>query len=335
MYNPWEENEISKNANGGTEQIKRKLGSLIDKDLARNFQIICSRVRQLRDDKIRIYWIHDLPNDSETNHLKNKTSRDRFHKIVFCGHWQYNQYMTQLQIPYDDKISVIDNAIDPIPVHQKLFDDGINLCYLSTPHRGLELLIPVFNELVKSRPNIKLHVYSSFKIYGNPDADNHVRFAPLFEQCKLHPNIVYHGSVTNDQLRNDLQSMHILAYPSIWPECNSIMLMEAMSAGLLAVHPNFAGLSDTSGGLTMQYQFHQDGNTHARRFYHVLDTACQQVTEQQTQQYLTFVKDYADLRFSIDKAQHAWTLMMKALVDQVGDNRGLPPAEPMFSYSVQ
>ena len=335
IYNPWEENEISIKANGGTELIKRKLGSLVDKDLASNFQVICSRVRQLHEDKIRIYWVHDLPNDNETNHIKNKASRDRFHKIVFCGHWQYNQYMNGLQLPYDDKIAVIENAIEPIANHKKDFTDGTNLCYLSTPHRGLELLIPTFLELIKTRPSLKLHVYSSFAIYGNQAADAHPRFQRLFETCKNHPNIVYHGSVSNDQLRQDLQKMHILAYPSIWPECNSIMLMESMSAGLIAVHPNFAGLSDTSGGLTIQYQYHDDATTHAKRFYHALDAACAQVVEDQTQEYLQFVKVYADLRFSLDKAAIAWTALMQALLSQVGTNRALPTPEPVFSYSPQ
>ena len=38
------ENEISKNANGGTEIAKRKLQAILDPALLDNFQIICSQI---------------------------------------------------------------------------------------------------------------------------------------------------------------------------------------------------------------------------------------------------------------------------------------------------
>ena len=92
-----EENEISVNSNGGTEQVKRMIGSMLPEGLLDDFQVICSRVRKIDESKIRVYWIHDLPEDPETSHIKDKSSRDRFHKIVFCGNWQYNQYLTRLK----------------------------------------------------------------------------------------------------------------------------------------------------------------------------------------------------------------------------------------------
>ena len=43
----FEENDISKNANGGTEIAKRKLAQIIDPQLLENFQIISSRIREM------------------------------------------------------------------------------------------------------------------------------------------------------------------------------------------------------------------------------------------------------------------------------------------------
>ena len=57
----FEENEISKNANGGTELAKRKLASILDTDLLDNFQIICSRPRDLQEDKIRELILENKP----------------------------------------------------------------------------------------------------------------------------------------------------------------------------------------------------------------------------------------------------------------------------------
>lgn len=330
LTNPtaFEENEISQKANGGTELIKRRLANLIDPQLLADFQIISSRVRNLDPTKIRVYWVHDLPHDPETNHLHDVNSRNRFHKIVFCGNWQYNQYIASLSIPYDNKLAVIDNGIVPLTVGKKP-TDRIDLVYMSSPQRGLQLLVPVFLELAKQHPEIHLHVFSSFEIYGWKDPEE---FAPLFEQCKTHPQITYHGVKPNDFVRDVISKAHILAYPSIWPECNSLAMIEAMSAGLLCVHPNFAGLSDTTGGLTSQYQFVADVNQHANIFYNHLKHAIEIIDKEDAQNYARFVKRYADIRYNIDRIKSIWEDQLLLLKQQYPtvESRALP--EQLFSY---
>ena len=58
----FERNELNKNSKGGTERMMEGLYSRIDPELMSKFQIIPSRVRELQNDKIRIYWLHDLKN---------------------------------------------------------------------------------------------------------------------------------------------------------------------------------------------------------------------------------------------------------------------------------
>ena len=337
-YNAWERNEINQNSKGGTETVMEGIIQRVEEEapgLLQDFQIIASRVRQIKEDKIRIYHLHDLPEDPETNHLKQESSRDRFHKLVFCGHWQYNQFITKLNIPQDDKSVVIETPIDPIPFIEKPKDD-INLIYTSTPQRGLELLYPVFEKLCEKYHNIYLHVFSSFKIYGWEDADK--KYQTLFDKLEAHPKIIYHGFKSNEQVRTQLQQSHIFAFPSIWSECNSRSLIEAMSAGLMCVHPNLAGLSDTSGGLTFQYQFDQNVNKHANKFYHALDHAIEVVNQPEMQQYFKFVKAYADSRFNWKKIIGQWQDTLNAL--KFGypsqQSRSLKKDEgPMFHYIVK
>jgi len=325
----FEENEISTKSFGGTEMVKRAIAERMPEGLADEFQIICSRVRNIEEDKIRVYWLHDLPQDPETNHLKDTVSRDRFHKMVFCGHWQYNQYLNTLGIPPNDKCAVIDTPILPIDYKEKSKDE-VRLIYTSTPQRGLALLVPVFVELAKHRKNIHLDVFSSFSIYGWDGADE--QFKELFETCKNHPQITYHGFAPNEVVREAQQKAHIFAYPSIWQECNSRALIESMSAGALCLHPNLAGLSDTSGNLTSMYQFEENANVHANKFYHLLDQAISVVHEASTQNYLRYVKSYADNRFNINKIARQWQDMLISLKEQypVG-SRGIP--KKMFRYS--
>lgn len=326
---PFEENEISKNSQGGTESVKRGLAERLPEGLADEFQIICSRVREIDDEKIRIYWLHDLPEDPETNHLKDPNSRNRFHKLVFCGNWQYSRYQMVCGVPYDQKSIVIDTPIDPLPVVEKEFDT-IRLVYSSTPQRGLEILVPVFEELSKKHKNIHLDVFSSFKIYGWEEADK--RYEPLYDRIRNHPQMTYHGHVANEVVKEHLLKAHIHAYPSIWLECNSRSIIEAMSAGLLCVHPNFGGLVDTSGGLNFMYQGDQNLNVHANIFYNALDEAIKRVPTEGLQTYLKLVKMYADSRYSWSKISGQWTDLLMGLKEQYKDpsTRGY---KQMFYYN--
>jgi glycosyltransferase involved in cell wall biosynthesis len=307
----FEENEISVNSNGGTELSKRSIAKFIPEELSKEFQIIASRVRDLNPEKIRIYWQHDLPQDPEIAHLKDASSRDRFHNFVFVSNWQLNEYVKELKFPRDIKTSVIENPIDVFPKVQKSFDK-IRLVYFSTPQRGLEILVPVFTELAKKYDNIHLDVYSSFAIYGWADADKH--FEPLYDKIRNHPQMTYHGCVPNEELRNALTESHILAYPSIWQETSCRVLIESMSAGLLCVHPNYAALSETSAGLTSIYQYQDNIDEHANLFYQYLDHSVSIVQNEETQNYLRFVKAYADQRFNLDKIGYQWNHLMQEML---------------------
>jgi glycosyltransferase involved in cell wall biosynthesis len=324
-----EENEISINAHGGTEITKRTLAKFVDEKLASEFQIIPSRVREIESEKIRVYWQHDLAEDPEVRHIKELNSRNRFHKFVFSSNWQLREFNVKLGLPMDEKIQVIETPIEPFEERSK-DSDKVNLIYFSTPQRGLELLIPVMEELTKKHTYVHLDVFSSFKIYGWDDADK--KFEPLYDKVRNHPNMTYHGFAKQEVLREHLLNAHILAYPSIWEETSCRVLMESMSAGLMCVHPNLGALADTSGGLTSMYQFNQDVNKHANLFYNYLDHAVQNVNKPELQKYLRFVKAYADSRFNITKIASQWDGILHDLLEKYPtvESRKIP--SEMFVY---
>ena len=333
-YVAWQRNELNQNSMGGTEQMAEGLLSRLDPELTKHFQIITSRVRELREDKIRIYWVHDLPGDPETEHLKDAKLRARFHKTVYCGHWQMNAYQMTHGVPHDTKSTVIETAIVPFPQVTKPNDGIIRFVYTSTPQRGLELLVPVFEELCKHHDNLQLDVFSSFKIYGweQRDAD----YEPLYERCRQHPKINYHGFASNEVVRQTVQDAHIFAYPSIWMECNSRSLIEAMSAGCLCIHPNYAGLADTAGGLTAQYQWDPNRNINASIFYGMMNEAIDTVNEENMQNYLKFVKMYADQRYNWTKITAQWTNLLQGLLREYeGKSLVLPKEVITFNTGVR
>ena len=312
-------NELNKESNGGTELTTRNLFHRLSSDELDGIQIITARVRDLDPDRIKIYHLHDLAGDPEASHLQDPASRARFQKLVFSSNWQYQQYRDYLGIPYSNHSTVIETGIEPIPLVDKP-KDKIRLIYTSTPHRGLEILVPVFCALAEKYPNIELDVFSSFGIYGPGWQGRDEAYKPIFDRMKEHPQINYHGWADQETVRAAYQRAHIFAYPCIWPETSCRSLIEAMSAGCLAVHPNFSALADTSGGLTVQYDGdHEDQNLHANIFAHTLMYAIENVQKNDITNMMSFVKAYADSRFGWDSVIPKWKGLIASLKEQHRD----------------
>lgn len=329
----FEENEISKNANGGTEIAKRKLASIIDEDLLNNFQIICSREREIDESKIRIFWCHDLPEDPESKKFRDPRWRDKYHKFVFISNWQFQRYQLIHGLPADDKIVILESGIEPAP--ETCFDkpkDKVRIVYASTPQRGLELLIPAFDFLTQHHNNIHLDVFSSFKIYGWDEVDKN--FEPLYNQVRNHPNMTYHGFVPNDQLKEHLNKCHIFAYPSIWLETSCRIMLESMSAGLVCVHSNLGALPETSGLLNVMYNFMDNKEDHTKLFASHLNAAIDLVQKEDYQKMTRFNKVYVDSRYNLSFIKSKWEVMLKSLVEKYPTIESRKVSEEMFVYKV-
>jgi glycosyltransferase involved in cell wall biosynthesis len=309
-----ERNELNMNARGGTELMQERLHSSLPKELLDQFQIIPSRIRELDPDKKKVLWLHDLPNDPESQHLADATLRKRFDKIVCVSDWQMQLYNLISAVPYSECI-VIKNAIHPIPIEKKEFDGTVRLIYHTTPHRGLEILVPVFEELCKMHDDIHLDVYSSFKIYGWEERDR--QFQELFDRCKSNEKITYHGSVSNEEIREALVKSHIFAYPSIWPETSCLAAIEAFSAKNIVVCPNYAALPETSAGFAMMYPYTENKNHHAVQFAHTLNNAINSIKENKNlETYLDFQKQYFDYFYGWEKRKLEWQNLLTSLVTE-------------------
>ena len=319
-------NEISKNANGGTELLCRELEKRIPADLLSNFQIIPSRVMNpLQEDKIRILWCHDLAEDPSAAHLQHDWHM--FHKIVFVSNHQMQEYIKRHHIPWE-KCVVIHNAINMIEEHEKP-KGPIKLCYTSTPQRGLHIASRVFDKLCEKHDDIEFHVFSSFAIYGWNENDK--QFEPVFEELKKNPKVSYYGSVPNEELRERLKEFHVFAYPSIWQETSCLCLMEAMSAGLVCVHPNLGALYETAAGWTMMYQYREDQSQHASTFYSVLDHAINVARDGSAKQHLQNQRHYSSIFHNWEHRQGHWQEFLESLLNEPRE-MGKHPDEGLFVY---
>jgi glycosyltransferase involved in cell wall biosynthesis len=205
-----------------------------------------------------------LATDSENRILADEGWK-KFDHFVFVSQWQRDMYIAYHGLPYS-KCTVIPNTIETqfqAPLVKDM--DKIRFIYHTTPHRGLQLVYPIFDALTKEFDNIHLDVYSSFEIYGWKQRDK--PFQDLFEQIKIHPNMTYHGSVSNEEVLEALQQSHIFMYPCIWQETSCIALIEAIRNGLICIHPNYGALLETSDGATVVYDYTENTQDHANLCY--------------------------------------------------------------------
>jgi len=299
---------------GGTEQMVAGLKQRLPADLLDQFNIICSRVREenISTTKKNILWLHDTFDDPESQHLKDAKSLDRFEKLVFVSHYQQSTYNLGLGVPYDKGI-VLQNAIVPFETHEKP-EGKINLIYHTTPHRGLELLVPVVEFLAKQGLDFHLDVYSSFGIYGWPARDE--PYLPLFERIKNHPNMTYHGWQPNSVIREALKKAHIYAYPSIWPETSGISVIEAMSAGCNVICPTLAALPETCANFAVQYGWTENNNKHANMFAGILGMVIRDYKSPFNQERLKFQKAYFDSFYNWDTRANQWQDFLQSLANK-------------------
>jgi len=306
-------NATAAKSNAGTELMCRGLEQRLDPALLVEFQIIPSRVENpLNPDKIRLLWCHDLAHDQIYYHLADG-GWNRFDRLVMVSNWQMNSFIDRYAIPWSHCV-VMRNAIEPLPL--KTREKGVcRLIYTSTPQRGLNILVPVFAKLrEKYGRQVELDVFSSFKLYGREEDDE--QFKPLFGQIERTEGATWHGTRSNSEVRAALMNAHVFAYPSIWRETSCLALMEAMSAGLICVHPNCGALFETAANWTAMYQWHEDPKAHARVFYNVLDMVVASELGGQVTAPLLAQKHYADFHFGWERRAKEWELLLRNLTDR-------------------
>lgn len=296
---------------GGTELMYAWLHSAISPDLLSKFQVI-SRPEQLDPQRIPVLWIHDMPAD--VPFITNPAVRRSFKKIVFVSAWQQTVFNLNAGVKFSET-QVLKNAIDPIIDTTKLDDGKVHLVYHPTPHRGLDILVSVFDELCDEFKNLELDVFSSFDIYARPEANK--QFEPLYEFCRQHPQINYHGSISNDNVRSAVGKAHIFAYPSTWRETSCLTAMEAMSARCLVVAPWYGALSETLANYGFGYSWTEDKVEHGRRFKDRLREAIIAIQNRSMDTHLDSQKSYADTFYSRDTRAKEWEQFLLDLVSEI------------------
>jgi FkbM family methyltransferase len=261
---------------GGTELMYNELMRRLPEHYKDRFSIF-NYISQADFSKPTIYW-NQLSYDQEAvQWLKNPENIDKIDQFVFVSHWQAEQYRKIFGIP-GYKTHVIRNAHCGVERRASGKRDKVRICYTSTPWRGLDVLLDAW-ELIDSS-NCELHIFSSCKIYGDEFAkESELLYQDLYDRCNQLPNVVYRGSIPNEELRKELPSFDILAYPCTFEETSCIAVIEALSAGLRVVTSSLGALPETTEGWANMYSYLVDGGRHAQHFASLLKEEIEHITK--------------------------------------------------------
>ena len=312
--------DLTKRANGGTEQMRARLLNNVENDLLKQVAIHFSRPKELYNDVPNMLYLHDLSEDPAIESLR--TDANKYDCFVFVSYWQRDQFIQRFNLPYS-KCVVIQNAIElQYQGPKEKPTDRINLIYHTTPHRGLELVYPIFDKLCELHDNIHLDVFSSFGVYGWEQRD--VMFEPLFDRIKQHPNMTYHGAQSNQTVLEYLDRAHIFLYPSIWKETSCIALIEAMSSGVFSIYPSYGALPETGSMVSNvgMYEYSEDLNHNATSALNMTHNVISK--QQQDKDFIRNVLYNATSKISphtIHKFKGDWESLIKIIIERSANGR--------------
>jgi UDP-glucose:(glucosyl)LPS alpha-1,2-glucosyltransferase len=293
------ETELSKNSNGGTEQMRNRLIKNIDESVLYDFAIHLSRPQKIYSDVSNILWLHDLPGDPANEFLKSHINS--FDSFVFVSHWQMSGYLRAFDLPIE-KCHVIQNAIESKNIKYEKPDDVTNFIYHTTPHRGLDIAYWVFYQLSKIvKKKIHFDVFSSFGLYGWPERDK--QYENIINQLKEDDNVTYHGAQSNDVVLRHLEKSHVFLYPSTWPETSCISMIEAIDRGVLPVYHDYAALKETASENGISY-VSNDKIDNAKK--------CLQKTLEAIENYDKYIMTTADVN-KIERFTEKWLNLLTNL----------------------
>lgn len=252
---------------GGTELSYRHLLEYVG--VPDTVKLHLSVAQEIDSSKYNVIWLHQAHDQPSVQNLRQVAGA--FDDLVFVSHWQREQYLRYVIPGFPlDRTSVIRNAVNvPKSVSRTTKSTTeTRLIYSSTPFRGLDVLLDAFDMIRDDA--LYLDVYSSMRVYGPSHAVRDVDYEALYERCRRHSRIAYHGSVDQETLHRAFDRAHVLAYPCTWEETSCITAMEAMTHGCLLVASDIGALPETTAGLAVTYT---PGPRHAEQYASVLKRA--------------------------------------------------------------
>lgn len=269
-----------------------------------NNSLFSSSIRQYSVYPIVVSWEQNTWNTQPHDNPLSKMTGSR--DIILCvSYWQKNHFI--LSGGFDpERIFVLHNAPSPwftntknVSFAYKNRSKNPKIIYTSVPSKGLEQCLMAFWLLQKEVPHAELHIFSDFSIYSPTNPLFHSNWSSRLTPLLKNRQIFNHGTVSQSHLYDFLEKSWLLLYPCIIQETSSIVVMEAMAAGVAVVTTPLGALPETCSGYGFFPEPDQNGNVTLQSFASLSAELCQRLahndkalTEHLYRQALHFQKKF-------------------------------------------
>lgn len=221
--------------------------------------------------KKKILWSHDIwYGDHVRPYLQN------FNVHVLLSPWHKSYWVNDLGLKcLENKIYIIPDGVidvimpDYIKSRKPKNSNVLKLIYSSSPDRGLDVLLSMYEDLhknlSKTKCKLQLHIYYGFynllEYSKDRDKERYDWGKKLIERIESLKNIgvVNHDRVGKAELMQGFMDADMWVYPTYFYETFCITALEAMMTGCLPIYMNLAALDTT----IPKYNPHIDGNINA------------------------------------------------------------------------
>jgi len=204
-------------------------------------------IGRLRLAPLQIFWTGDAFDQPFVQALSRTEARAEIDFFMLQSDWHTTTFQTHHAVPSTQIIKTTLGAAASANVDTRPAVSATRprrLAYVSTPFRGLDVLLEMFPRLRASFTDLRLDVFSSMKVYGwTPEADQKA-FGTLYDAA-VQRGVTWHGSLAQPELLEHLGRTGLFLYPNTFAETSCIAAIEAQASGCVVVTSARAALNET------------------------------------------------------------------------------------------
>lgn len=198
------------------------------------------------------YYSHDAYDQQNVQWLLQPKVESVFEKIFCVSQWQKNTFVNYFNCE-ESKFEVIGNPIDTSLYSGYAERNENKLIFASIPYKGIEVLPDLFNDIcIKSKKDLQLDVFSSFKLYGR---DEDEQYSEYFRKLHNLKGVNLHNPISMKGLAYEFLTSSLLIHPITYAETFGRVFVESIMGGCLPVTVNNGANKEVIGdsGYVLDY----------------------------------------------------------------------------------
>ncbi len=209
--------------------------------------IICSRIippeiMNFIGKKKIFYFSHDAYDQNHVKWMMNQNSINFIDKIFCVSNWQKNTFNKYLNVN-ESKMEVIGNPIDSSLYNGFTERDDKTFIFASIPYKG-DNIGKLFNDicLISHKQNLKLKVFSSFKLYDNEKQDQ--EYHQFFKELTNIKGIEINNLVSMRELAFEFAKSTFSLFPNTYHETFSMSCLQSQASGCIPISTNLGAMNE-------------------------------------------------------------------------------------------